>query len=115
MIITILCISVASCALGVYIEQQVRVSFAHEQISLFWEFSQRAEDALLRSPPDIQGARGVIRAIEVYYPTGTKQRSGTQLDEIVEISRRHSISRITSMLDLVSMNRHGGSGEPEMR
>ena len=64
--------------------QSVRISFAREQIDYFWSATVRAETALSESPPDARTAIACLTKIDEYYPSGTKQKVESKLDDIVE-------------------------------
>jgi hypothetical protein len=71
---------------------QVRVAFANEQIGIFEDVRVRALLA------DAAGAAGSLDYIVRYYPSGTKQVAGSQLDSIVERARADAIRAIIAHL-----------------
>lgn len=66
-------------------ERVIRTSFAAEQTELFEEL---ANSAISNDRLSVDDA---IQSIREYYPSGTKQITGTHLDTIVERSRRQNI------------------------
>jgi hypothetical protein len=68
--------------------ESIHLSFAEEQTEYFENMAQHANILLSAVPPDIVGARDCLRAVDSYYPSGTKQNSGSRLDSIVERHRR---------------------------
>ena len=69
---------------------RIRISFADEQIRIFEEMRARAS----QSEPG--AATGYLKYMLAYYPSGTKQLKGSQLDQIVEQSRQNAIARIVA-------------------
>ena len=71
----------------------LHAAFANDQTAFFEQMVHRAETFLAESPPNIRGAKQCRQAIESYYPTGTKQATGSELDRVVErmrmLSKRH--------------------------
>ena len=65
----------------------LHVAFADDQTAFFEQMVHRAETFLAESPPNIRGAKKCRHAIESYYPTGTKQATGSELDSVVERMR----------------------------
>jgi len=62
------------------VEQSIRASFAVEQFGIFEEFAER------------DGGTGhMVDDIRSYYPSGTKQVTGSHLDLLVERCRRLAI------------------------
>jgi hypothetical protein len=60
---------------------KLRVAFASEQTQIFEEMRTKA----LQSDP--AGAAGCLEYVAGYYPSGSKQDSGSRLDRIVERER----------------------------
>lgn len=71
-----------------YTELAVRQSLAAEQVGLFTEMAL-ADDEAFRAT---LGER--TQYVAGYYPTGTKQVPGTQLDRIVEKCRRLALAHL---------------------
>ena len=59
----------------------IRVAFASEQTQIFDEMRTKA----LQS--DAAGAAGFLEYVVDYYPSGTKQQTGSKLDRMVERER----------------------------
>ena len=59
----------------------VRVAWAEEQTKIFAEMRTRALQA------DSAGAAGILDYVVGYYPSGSKQETGSRLDRIVERER----------------------------
>jgi hypothetical protein len=81
----------ASLFIG-YAPLKLRVAFASEQVTIFDEMRDKA----LHS--DISGAAGCLAYVVNYYPSGTKQVSGSRLDRIVESARGQSVREILADL-----------------
>ena len=71
---------------------KMRLAFAEDQIEIF----QSMEASALKSSPE-EAVKYMEYAIN-YYPSGTKQNSGTFLDRIVEKERKMAIGNIISYL-----------------
>jgi hypothetical protein len=69
--------------------KELQIKFAREQIELFREMVAKAEE--LR---DVVEVRKAIRSIESYYPSGTKQSTDSNLDQIVEGARHDACIRL---------------------
>lgn len=67
----------------------LRSAFAYEQTQLFLELRDRA----LASDNPSEGAF-LLEGVVGYYPSGTKQLTGTALDRLVESHRKDSINAI---------------------
>jgi hypothetical protein len=80
-----------------YAIQSIRVSMAHDQITIVEEMRQRASETHSESE-----AAGYLQYAIHYYPSGTKQIRGSQLDEMVEISRRGAIRDMIARLRLLT-------------
>src|SRR5690606_33269111 len=94
LIIALLCYGcLATIAAGWFgwrtVESQLRIAFAEEQTHVFREMRDRA--AQENDPEAIQGLKQYVLE---YYPSGTKQRSGTRLDQIVETTRQDCLDTI---------------------
>ena len=76
----------------------IQLSFADEQTEIFADMAVKACDSLQQSPPDVRAAVGYLQYAHNYYPSGTKQTSGSRLDRIVERSRLLAELRIIEML-----------------
>jgi hypothetical protein len=71
---------------------KIQVAFASEQTQIFDEMRTRA----LQS--DATAAAGCLEYVVFYYPSGTKQESGSRLDRIVERDRAIAIRDIVAHL-----------------
>ena len=94
LIIALLCYGcLATIAAGWFgwraVDSQLRIAFAEEQTQVFREMRDRA--AQESDPGAIQGLKQYVLE---YYPSGTKQRSGTRLDQIVETIRQDCLDTI---------------------
>lgn len=72
--------------------QLVGVEFAEEQTRIFEEMRRQSRDMTV---PD---AVSSLSYVVTYYPSGSKQRSGSKLDQIVERARSSAIREIIAML-----------------
>lgn len=80
-----------ACALGWwrYFAIRVRVSLAEEQTRYFQEAVERG--IMVGSPQEVDG---FIEAIERYYPSGSKQLTGSHLDVMVERARAGAVATL---------------------
>ncbi|TWT30312.1 hypothetical protein KOR34_48700 [Posidoniimonas corsicana] len=70
------------------VKQQIHLVYAHEQIEIFHEMVERSRSL------GSQGSAGKIEYVQHYYPSGTKQAAGSQIDRIVEACREFAIDEI---------------------
>ena len=77
----------------------LHTAFANDQTAFFEEMVHRAETFLAESPPNIRAAKRYREAIETYYPSGTKQVAGSELDRVVERMRMLSKRHIDVMIE----------------
>lgn len=70
----------------------IRVAWASEQTKIFEEMRTRA----LKSDP--ADAAGYLEYVVGYYPSGSKQETGSQLDRIVERERALAVRDIVAYL-----------------
>ena len=76
---------------------RVRAALAEEQTRYFEECVEKA--ARETSPKEVAE---YIEAVQNYYRSGTKQKTGSHLDQMVERARKHSITELNKMrADLV--------------
>lgn len=80
----------------------IQLAFADEQTEIFSEMAGKASEAIRRDPPDLKAAVEYLEYAHGYYPSGTKQSSGSRLDGIVERSRLLAELRIIEMLRLAT-------------
>ncbi len=71
---------------------KIRVAFASEQTQIFDEMRSRA----LQS--DAAGAAGCLEYVVGYYPSGSKQETGSRLDRMVERERALAVRDILAYL-----------------
>jgi hypothetical protein len=81
----------ASLFIG-YAPLKLRVAFASEQVRIFQEMREKALNS------DAPGAAGCLEYVVNYYPSGTKQESGSRLDSMVESARGQSVREIVAYL-----------------
>lgn len=94
-VLAVLCglLAVVSVSLFIgYAPLKLRLAFASEQVHIFDEMRDKA----LHS--DASGAAGCLAYVVNYYPSGTKQESGSRLDRIVESARGQSVREILAHL-----------------
>ena len=85
--------------------QHIEVVFASEQTKIFEEMRARA----LESDP--AAAAGYLEYAVRYYPTGSKQRTGSRLDIMVERERATAVRDIITYLRVKSGQDLGTSAE----
>ena len=71
---------------------KIQVAFASEQIAIF----DGMRSAALQS--DLAGAAGKLQYVVWYYPSGSKQQTGSRLDQIVECERTNAVKQILTYL-----------------
>jgi len=105
-----LSLAVISLLLGMccfkYIPLGLRVAFAEEQTQIFDEMRTMA----LQSNPD--KAVEYLEYAVTYYPSGTKQISGSRLDRIVERARQAAIREMIA--DLRAKTGHDFGDDPNL-
>lgn len=80
----------------------VRLVLAEEQCQIFAEMADRASAALDGQQPDLEAAIQCLEYTHNYYPSGTKQVTGSSLDSIVENARHTSEMRIIALLKAIT-------------
>jgi hypothetical protein len=71
---------------------KIQVAFASEQTHIFDEMRTRALES------DATGAASCLEYVVFYYPSGTKQETGSRLDRIVERERGIAVRDIVAYL-----------------
>ncbi len=71
---------------------RVRIALADEQTAIFDDMRVKAE------PADAAKALDYLEYALRYYPSGTKQTEGSQLDRIVERARQNALREIIAGL-----------------
>jgi len=84
---------------------KVRVAFASEQTQIFEEMRTRA----LQS--EAAGAAGCLEYVVGYYPSGSKQETGSRLDRMVERERGLAVRDIVAYLRTKTNEDLGASPE----
>jgi len=84
---------------------KVRVAFASEQTQIFDDMRAQA----LQSDP--AGAAGCLQYVVGYYPSGSKQETGSRLDRMVERERALAVRDILAYLRAKTGEDLGGSPE----
>jgi hypothetical protein len=80
------------CLLWSYGLLKIRVAFASKQTQIFDEMRTQA----LQS--DAAGAAGCLEYVVGYYPSGSKQETGSWLDHMVERERALAVRDIVALL-----------------
>ncbi len=73
-------------------DQLVGIEFAEEQTRIFEDMRRQSRDMTV--PEAVRSLNYVV----TYYPSGSKQRSGSKLDRIVERARASAIREIIAAL-----------------
>lgn len=97
---------VCGCLLWNYGWLKIRVAFASEQTQIFDDMRAKA----LQSDP--AGAAGCLQYVVNYYPSGSKQETGSRLDRMVERERTRAVSDIISHLRAKTGQDLGENPEP---
>ncbi len=93
--LAVLCCLLAFVSMSLFVGYaplKLRLAFASEQVHIFDEM----RDEALHS--DASGAAGCLDYVVNYYPSGTKQVSGSRLDRMVESARGQSVREILAYL-----------------
>ena len=109
----VICLVAFLMALGVsifvgvkYISFRIRLTFAKEQVQIFEQMKTDARRG------NIKDAAGCLDYTVNYYPSGSKQTSGTKLDWLVENSRKNAIREIIDSLREKTGKDLGDTPEP---
>ncbi len=89
-----------------YTTLKLRVAFADDQVRLF-EWTRASANAT----KDPQRLSGQLEQVVNYYPSGSKQLVGTQLDRVVEAARSNAVAAIIGRLRAVTGRDLGDSPE----
>lgn len=109
-VITLLALVIAFLLLNsVWISLQT--SLANEQTEVFSELVEDAAKALEQNPPNVTRALELLDYVHAYYPSGTKLKSGSTLDRIVERARLQAEVQIVGTLRSVTGKDYGNSAE----
>jgi hypothetical protein len=76
-----------------YAIQSIHIGMAKDQSAIFEAMRQKALET-----HSVKEAIGYLECTIHYYPSGTKQETGSPLDDIVESSRRSAVRDILSRL-----------------
>jgi hypothetical protein len=98
-----------------YMAASLRLALADEQTEILQNMVTKSHDALSQSPPDVSKAVGYLCYAHRYYPSGTKQLTGSRLDRIVERTRSLAEMRIIDMLRKETGEDHGEVAEAWIR
>ena len=103
-IVVLSVIAFAACVFSVWlfshnVLNSIQQNFADEQTLIFSDMVAKSSDALQKTPPDVKSAVGFLEYTHYYYPSGSKQTSGSALDNIVERSRTAAEQQIVDMLN----------------
>lgn len=84
---------------------KIQVAFASEQTQIFEAMRVKAETN------DAEEAASCLNYVVYYYPSGTKQKTGSQLDLIVERERVSAVKDIIADLRIKTGNDLGDNPE----
>jgi hypothetical protein len=113
--IVALLITVVTGQFGYIVWTSIQLMYANEQTIIFSEMVESASEALRRKPPDRQTAVDCLDYIRNYYPSGTKQTTGSCLDRIVERSRVSAESQVLEMIRIATNTELDTSPEASIR
>ena len=80
------------CLFWNYAFLKIHVAFAEGQTRIFAAMREQARHS------DPRGAAGCLQYVVNYYPSGTRQTTGSQLDRIVERDRAQAVEEIIASL-----------------
>jgi hypothetical protein len=86
---------------------QMRVTFAEDQVAIFENMKRDSN-----SSTDPHQIAGFLAYTVSYYPSGTKQVTGSPLDRMVEASRADAIAAIIDRFRFVTGKELGPKPEP---
>ncbi len=92
----------------------LKTTFADEQTEVFSELAEDATTSLKQEPPDVERALELLDYVRSYYPSGTKQKTGSTLDRIVERARLQAEGQIVGTLRSVTGKDYGSSAEARL-
>lgn len=75
-----------------HVERNLRMAFAKGQVRIFQQMCERCRDA------DAESCADYLSYALHYYPSGTKQRRGSSLDEVVETARQWAVNEMIAEL-----------------
>ena len=96
----------ATTLLVAYAPLKLRLAFASEQTQIFEEMRTKA----LKS--SVAEAAGCLEYVANYYPSGTKQVTGSRLDRMVERERATAVRDIIAYLRRQTSSDLGDAPEP---
>jgi len=91
-LVILLCFVAGFCMVK-YTMLKLRVAFADGQVKIFREMEVAANSAA-----DPRKLSGQLEYVMNYYPSGSKQITGSQLDRVVETARSNAIAAIIGRL-----------------
>ena len=94
-VLVLLCamlMAAGGCLFWEYGRLQIRVASASEQTRIFTEMRTCAFQSSL------SGAADCLQYVTGYYPSGTKQETGSQLDRMVERERKKAVNDIIAYM-----------------
>lgn len=97
---------IATSLLWLYGRQSLEISFAEEQTAIFEEMRSKAVQG---SPTT---AAECLQYVVAYYPTGSKQQTGSKLDRMVERARARALAEIVAHLRRSTGEDLGEAPEP---
>ncbi len=74
----------------------IQIEYAYDQVTTFTHMEKRAHDS-----QELDELNKYLTYVRGYYPSGTKQKTGTRLDWLVEDRRRISIHAISAIIERV--------------
>lgn len=89
----------------------IQTTMADEQTEVFCELAEDATKSLEQKTPDVKRALELLDYVHTYYPSGTKLKSGSTLDRIVERARLQAEGQIVGTLRSVTGKDYGSSAE----
>lgn len=108
-VLSIVCVALLALVTALiihFLPLEMRVMMARGQIQLFDEMRERALQA------SASGIADSMRYVVGYYPSGTKQIAGSQLDQIVEQARAATIRECLDHLRKTTGEDLGDAAEP---
>ena len=87
----VMCSVILLLSVFIYGRTAINIAYAEEQISVFYRTLHMCQKG------DAEQLEAHRLYIQSYYPSGTKQNSGTRLDNVVEMVRSEVLEQIDAL------------------
>lgn len=76
-----------------HIMLSLQIAYAEDQVKVILDTLQEAEEG------DLAEKRECLKYIQHYYPSGSKQQTGSRLDRMVEACRHYAVNKIEESIN----------------